>query len=168
MNHFTKSLESSDEITKQLKSLFDNDKRRGTIGEQQLENILSNYLGNETLGSKENNFLWNQQYKLKNGKIVDFVVRHPSLKKLIPIDSKFPLTKIRNIWDKDEITNEELKDVSDDVKRMIKDISDKYVKNNKETVDFALMFVPSESVYNFLIFKASEVFEYGAKNNVYI
>ena len=68
---------------------------------------------------------------------------------LIPIDAKFPMENFRALT---KATTDREKDdarklFTIDVKRHIKAISTKYVVTQEGTTDYALMYVPSESIY---------------------
>lgn len=126
----------------QLRSLQDilkNPKQRGTIlGEYYLETILSKVLPPKTFQT---------QYPFKNGEVVDAVVFVG--KKIIPIDSKFSLENYNRIIDahKDG-TNPEpfVAEFKKDIKKRIDETS-KYIRPAEDTLDFAFMFIPHESIY---------------------
>ncbi|MEK7124729.1 MAG: DNA recombination protein RmuC [Patescibacteria group bacterium] len=133
-------------FTDQLKSLQDilkNPKQRGILGEYYLETLLKNVL---PPGS------YQMQYNLgldeKTGKdlIVDAVVFVKD--KIIPIDSKFSLENYnRMVEEKNPAEKERLeKAFKADLKLRI-DETAKYVKPEKGTMDFALMFIPHEAIY---------------------
>ncbi len=113
-------------------------KIRGGVGEQILKDLLSQYI------PKENFYL---QYQFRSGQIVDAAVKIDQ--GLIPIDAKFPMenfakmTKAQNQAEKDGV----LAEFEKDVKKHIDDISKKYIVPDEGTIDFALMYIPSEPVY---------------------
>ncbi|HHX58533.1 MAG TPA: DNA recombination protein RmuC [Candidatus Moranbacteria bacterium] len=127
-------------FSEQLKSLQDilkNPKQRGVLGEYYLEESLKNVLPPNS---------YQMQYRFKNGEAVDAVVFVD--KKIIPIDSKFSLEtyeKILNCNDGD-LRKELQKKLKLDLKNRI-DETAKYVRPKENTVDFAFMFIPSESLY---------------------
>ncbi|HEB01472.1 MAG TPA: DNA recombination protein RmuC [Candidatus Portnoybacteria bacterium] len=135
-----KELGGMQEIGRQMKDLQDflrSPKLRGNIGEQVLKDLLVQVL-------PRSNF--DLQYQFSNGQIVDAVIKTD--KGMIPIDAKFPLENFRRLaqaeTEKDK--NHHLKTFSRDIKKHIDDISKKYV-SQEGTLDFALMYVPSEAVY---------------------
>lgn len=126
----------------QLRSLQDilkNPKQRGTIlGEYYLETILSRVLPPKTFQT---------QYQFKNGEAVDAVVFVD--KKIIPIDSKFSLENYNRIIDahKDGTDPEPfVAEFKKDIKKRIDETS-KYIRPEEDTLDFAFMFIPHESIY---------------------
>lgn len=128
------------EFSSQLKNLQDilkNPKQRGILGEYYLEETLKNVLPPNS---------YQMQYKFKDGIIVDAVVFVKE--KIIPVDSKFSLEnyeQLLNCSDSDSRAEWE-KRFKQDLKNRI-DETAKYVKPGEKTVDFAFMFIPSESIY---------------------
>lgn len=126
----------------QLRSLQDilkNPKQRGTIvGEYYLETILSRVLPPKTFQT---------QYQFKNGEAVDAVVFVD--KKIIPIDSKFSLENYNRIIEAHKEGNNPEPFVAEfkkDIKKRIDETS-KYIRPAEDTLDFAFMFIPHESIY---------------------
>lgn len=128
------------DFTSQLKNLQDilkNPKQRGVLGEYFLEETLKNVL-------PPNNF--QMQYKFSDGNIVDAVVFVKE--KIIPIDSKFSLENYEQLL---KCPDNQQRDALErqfklDLKNRIDETS-KYVKPEEKTMDFAFMFIPSESIY---------------------
>ncbi|MDD4902419.1 MAG: DNA recombination protein RmuC [Patescibacteria group bacterium] len=126
-----------------LQDILKNPKQRGILGEFFLEETLKNVLPPNA---------YEMQYKLgkdKEGKadlIVDAVVFVKD--KIIPIDSKFSLENYQKILDtSDAAERENLEKVfRQDLKNRIDETS-KYIKQEKGTMDFAFMFIPSEAIY---------------------
>ena len=131
----------------QLKSLQDilkNPKQRGVLGEYYLETVLKNVL---PPGS------YKMQYEFKDGSIVDAVIFVKD--QIVPIDSKFSLENYnRLIETRDEVERKRLEEAfRNDLKNRI-DETAKYIKPAEKTMEFALMFIPSEAVfYDMLINK---------------
>ncbi len=127
----------ADEL-KTLQNVLQNPKQRGVFGEFYLENVLGN-----VLSSKQ----FQMQYKFKDGETADAVV---FLEKgsILPIDSKFSLENYNRMVatdDKDERLRF-LAKVRSDLKGRI-DETAKYIRPSEGTMDFAFMFIPSESLY---------------------
>jgi DNA recombination protein RmuC len=117
---------------------------RGGLGEMTLNNILSELLPRQN---------FEEQHRFRNGVIVDAIVKAGN--KIIPIDSKFPLESFQRYItcseDKEKTSN--LKEFCRNVKAKIDDISEKYILEDEDTYDFALMYIPSENVYYQTILK---------------
>ena len=132
-------------------------KLRGNIGEQVLRDLLNQVLpkGNFSL-----------QYQFQEGQIVDAIVK--TKQGIIPIDSKFPLEGFKRISQaKLEEQEQYLREFVRDIKKHIDDISRKYILPQEGTVDFALMYVPSEPVYYEITLNQPELLEYGYDKKVY-
>jgi DNA recombination protein RmuC len=127
---------------KDLQDILKNPKQRGILGEYYLEETLKNVLPPNS---------YEMQYKLgttKEGKILipDAVVKIKD--KLVPVDSKFSLEHYEKLINcKEEQQRETFKNLfKQDLKNRI-DETAKYVRPDMQTVDFAFMFIPSESIY---------------------
>lgn len=121
-----------------FQEFFRSPKIRGQWGEASLKHLLREYFPEE---------LFTIQYKFSSGETVDAVLKLPD-KKLLPIDSKFPFDNFRKMIDEEEGERELYrKKFLEDVKKRIKEISEKYILPSENTVDFAVMYVPAEAVY---------------------
>lgn len=122
-------------IGSELKEIMSSSQKRGKLGEIMLENILSDVLPSEA---------WSKQYNLHTG-IVDIAVFTRDL--IIPIDCKFPLANYAN-WLKaeNELKPQFLKKFHRDVKARIDETS-KYVLPEFNTSDYAIMYLPAESIF---------------------
>lgn len=127
----------ADEL-KTLQNVLQNPKQRGVFGEYYLQSVLENVLPPGQ---------FQMQYKFRDGEIVDAVI---FLEKgqVLPIDSKFSLENYNRMIeaaDKDE-RERYLQRVKADLKGRIDETS-KYIRQSEKTMDFAFMFIPSESLY---------------------
>ena len=141
---------------KELQEYLTSPKLRGNIGEHVLKELLAQNFPKSS---------YKLQYHFKTGSIVDAVLI--TSQGLIPIDSKFPIDtfkKIAKATNKDEIAAIK-KDFERDVKKHVDDIARKYILAEEKTVDYALMYIPSESVYYELI-NSETVFDYAGQNRV--
>jgi len=131
-------------------------KLRGGVGEQVLKDLLSQYI------PKENFYL---QYQFRSGAIVDAVVKID--KGLIPIDAKFPMENFARMAKAQNEKEKELslKEFEKDVKKHIDAISGKYLVPDEGTIDFALMYIPSEPVY-YEILNSAPISEYAHQKHV--
>ncbi len=138
INETNKHVESVADELKTLQSVLQNPKQRGVFGEYYLDTVLGNVL---PVGS------YSLQYKFKDGEIVDAVV-FLDKGKILPIDSKFSLENYnRMVAAKDKAERAAFaKKVRDDLKGRIDETS-KYIRPHEKTMEFAFMFIPSESLY---------------------
>lgn len=126
----------ADEL-KTLQNVLQNPKQRGVFGEYYLQSVLENVLAPGQ---------FQMQYRFSDGEIVDAVI---FLEKglMLPIDSKFSLENYNRMIEasKEEKAALMLK-VKADLKNRIDETS-KYIRASEKTMDFAFMFIPSESLY---------------------
>ena len=127
----------ADEL-KTLQNVLQNPKQRGVFGEYYLESVLDNILPSKN---------YQMQYKFKDGEIVDAVV-FLDKGQILPIDSKFSLENYnRMVGEANKADREKLlAKVRTDLKNRIDETS-KYIRPSEKTMDFAFMFIPSESLY---------------------
>ena len=149
------------EIGRNMKELGDflkSPKLRGNIGEQVLKDLITQMF------PKNSFFL---QYQFKSGEKVDAAIQTDA--GILPIDSKFPMEnylKMSKAESKIEKTQYE-KEFIKDIKKHIDTISKKYILPGEGTMDFALMYVPSESVYYELV-NQTDLMDFARRERVYI
>ena len=132
-----------------LNRTLSNVKTRGILGEAQLENILASILSN-TLYEK------NVVTKRNSRDPVEFAVKIPDKEvqgsfMYLPIDSKFPTSIYDRIAEASEAGDSEglqraQRELEQRIRTEAKAISEKYI-DPPATTDFALMFLPTESLY---------------------
>lgn len=127
----------ADEL-KTLQNVLQNPKQRGVFGEYYLESVLENILPSKN---------YQMQYGFKDGQIVDAAV-FLDKGQILPIDSKFSLENYnRMVGEQSKPEREKLlAKVRNDLKLRIDETS-KYIRPSEKTMDFAFMFIPSESLY---------------------
>ncbi len=125
-----------------LEKVLSAPKARGGLGETFLSGLLS-----ECLPSSR----YELQYGFRDGARVDAVVR--LREGLVPVDSKFPLENFRRLVEAgtDEERRAASRRFSSDCRRHIDSIASAYIRPSEGTLELALMYVPSESVYYELI-----------------
>lgn len=117
-----------------LESVLGGVKTRGILGEVTLDRLLEDSLPSSQYGT---------QYRFASGEAADAVIFLRD-KKLLAVDSKFPLEAFRRIQtDGDEAR----RTFASAVKGHVDSIARKYIRPEENTLDLALMFVPSETVY---------------------
>lgn len=141
---------------KDLQSLLKSPKLRGNIGEQILKDLLSQMLPKQS---------FHMQYRFKTGVIVDAAIVTGN--GIIPIDSKFPMENYRKMTESEDEKEKKVyeKLFIQDVKKHIDDISSKYILTDEGTIDFALMYIPTESVY-YEITNFISLYEYSSRKRV--
>lgn len=131
-----------------LKKVLTNVKQRGSWGEIRLEQLLGQYL-------TEDQYVKNAKTNSKSKDFVEFAIKIPSKVDgqivLLPVDSKFPIEAYNRLVEAEESgdTAEILsckKELERSVKKHASDISNKYL-NPPYTTDFAVMFLPTESLF---------------------
>ena len=138
-----KKIESLSTDIVSLQNLLSDKKSRGTFGEVQLYQIMAAVFG------EKNDRIYETQYKLSNGTIVDAMLHAPLPMGDLPIDSKFPLENYQRMMDRTlgEVERQLAeKQFKQDVKKHIDDIFNKYV-TPQETSDQAVMFLPAEAIF---------------------
>lgn len=139
-----------------LQRVLTDKKLRGNFGEVQLSQILYNVFGEE-------GELYKLQYTMANeNKKVDAIVFCMEPIGLLPIDSKFPLENFNRIQEGIDMR----RDFIADVKKHITDIYEKYVK--LQDLNQAIMFIPSEAIYIYILANCPELIEFSYKNKVWI
>lgn len=132
-------------------------KLRGNIGEEVLKDLITQTFPK---GS------FHLQYSFKSGEKVDAAIQTSA--GILPIDSKFPMENFRRMATAE--TREERilakKDFNRDVKKHIQDIAKKYILPEENTLDFAFMYLPSETVF-YEVAQNQELLDYARKLRIY-
>lgn len=123
---------------KTLQNVLQNPKQRGVFGEYYLESVLENVLPPGQYA---------MQHKFRDGEIVDAVI-YLEKGQILPIDSKFSLENYNRFVEATDKAEKErlIAKVRMDLKGRIDETS-KYIRRAEKTMDFAFMFIPSESLY---------------------
>ncbi|MBN2510433.1 MAG: DNA recombination protein RmuC [Spirochaetales bacterium] len=139
---------------RQLNDLFLKPKLRGGLGERFLYQLLEDALPGK---------YWQRQYRFSSGAVVDAVIRLGQF--LVPVDSKFPKEGTDAL-----LHNPALKDqlqATKDIRRHIDTIREKYICPQEGTLQFALMYLPSEGLYHSLFIEEPlTLFDYALKSRV--
>jgi len=140
-----------------LKRVLSNVKTRGNIGEIQLSMLLEQILAPEQYEA-------NVKTRKGSDAIVEFAVKLPGRDDVrdfvyLPIDAKFPkdvYEQLLNAYDNADPAAIEAagKLLETTIKKMAKDISDKYLAP-PATTDFGIMFLPFEGIYAEVVRRAS-------------
>ena len=140
-----------------LKKVLSNVKMRGGIGEVQLAMLLEQILAPEQYAA-------NVKTKQNSADIVEFAIKLPgrddnNKQVWLPIDAKFPkdvYEQLQTAYDISDLPQIEIaqKNLEQTIKKMAKDISDKYI-DPPNTTDFGILFLPFEGIYAEVVRKAS-------------
>lgn len=140
-----------------LKRVLSNVKTRGNIGEIQLSMLLEQILAPDQYAA-------NVKTKPSGNDFVEFAVKLPGKDELndfvyLPIDAKFPKDIYEQLQDAYDQGNPQAiesagKQLETTIKKMAKDISEKYL-NPPYTTDFGILFLPFESIYAEVIRRSS-------------
>ncbi len=141
---------------KDLQQFLQSPKLRGNVGEQVLKELLGQMLPK---GS------FHLQYAFKSGNKVDAAIQTSA--GIVPIDSKFPMENFRKMMGGGSEAERKMyaKQFEKDVRGHIDAISKKYILTDEGTIDYALMYIPSEAVY-YEIVNNPDLFEYSNKMRI--
>ncbi|MCO5267371.1 MAG: DNA recombination protein RmuC [Brumimicrobium sp.] len=140
-----------------LKRVLSNVKMRGGIGEVQLSMLLEQILAPDQYEA-------NVKTKANSSDLVEFAIKLPGKESdgkhiWLPVDAKFPkdiYEQLQDAYDEgepDKITTAQ-KNLEQTIKKMAKDISEKYI-DPPGTTDFAILFLPFEGIYAEVVRKAA-------------
>jgi DNA recombination protein RmuC len=131
----------------QLQNILSSPKLRGNLGETLLEELVKQVIPQG---------FYEFQYTFRDGSKVDAVIK--TSERIIPIDSKFPKEEFERYVNasSDSEKNSAMARLSKAMKDQIDDIAEKYIKPSENTFDFAIMFIPSESMYYELLMHDSD------------
>ncbi len=121
------------QATQTMQSILGGAKSRGIFGEATLEKLLEDALPRA---------VFEMQYRFGTGDVVDAIIRIEE--RILCIDSKFPLDSYRRFLESGE---DHRREFAAAVRQHADSICKKYILPDEHTLDYALMFVPSESVY---------------------
>jgi len=141
---------------KDIQEFLQSPKLRGNIGEMVLKQLLEQMLPKKA---------FHLQYAFKSGEIVDAAIDTSA--GVIPIDSKFPMENFRKMMAGEDKKEKETarQNFINDVRKHIRMISSKYILTDEGTIDYALMYIPSEAVY-YEIVNDPDLFDYAGKHRV--
>ena len=129
-----------------FQAIFKSPKLTGQWGEASLDYMLSLYFPRRDA--------YELQYQFSSGEAADAVLKLPN-GRILPIDSKFPQDNFTQFINAIEVSQKEetRKALVARIKQDITDIAAKYIVPNENTVDFAMMYIPAESLYYEIVTK---------------
>jgi DNA recombination protein RmuC len=134
LGELQQSSQQMQQATQTLEHILGGTKSRGSFGEITLERLLEDCMHSSQYCT---------QFRFRSGEAADAVI-YLRDKKLMAIDSKFPLDAYRRLATEGE---EARKAFIGAVKGHADSIARKYILPEENTLEVALMFVPSETVY---------------------
>jgi DNA recombination protein RmuC len=143
---------------KELQDFLKSPKLRGNIGEQILKDLIGQMF-------PKNSF--HLQYTFKSGEKVDAAIQTDA--GILPIDSKFPMENFQKMLKHagtDDAYSAIQKEFIRDVKKHIDAIAKKYILPDEGTMDFALMYLPSEAIYYEMV-NIPDLMEFAKRSRVY-
>lgn len=149
------SLEEIQSQLNKLNALFTVPHIRGGIGEVLLEELLRNWLADS---------MYTLQYSFQDGSRADAVIFLGDF--CIAVDAKFPLESIRPAFETEGRGpgGGETKRV---LKKHMESIGKKYIRPEEGTLQFALMYIPSEKIYyHFFVDSAYKLYEEALRSGV--
>lgn len=152
VSNFSQMKEVLGQVQNQVKevssfqTIFKSPKLTGQWGEASLDYMLSLYFPRQDA--------YQLQYKFSSGEAADAVLKLPN-GRILPIDSKFPQDNFNQFINAVESAGKEesRKALVARIKQDITDIAAKYILPNENTVDFAMMYIPAESLYYEIVTK---------------
>jgi len=129
-----------------FQTIFKSPKLTGQWGEASLDYMLSLYFPRHDA--------YELQHQFSSGEAADAVLKLPN-GRILPIDSKFPQDNFNQFINAVESVSKEeaRKALVARIKQDITDIAAKYIVPNENTVDFAMMYIPAESLYYEIVTK---------------
>lgn len=131
-------------------------KGRGSMGEENLEEILRSVFPPN---------LWERQYNLGSGMVVDAIVK--TTNGILPIDAKFPLPAFERLVNAENPEDAETaqKEFQKDVKKRIDEVA-KYIRPEANTLNFSILFLPNENIYYEAAIRSGAIKEYADTKKV--
>lgn len=129
--------------TQQLASVLSNNQTRGGWGERILEDLL---ISNGLVEGVH----YQKQLSQVTGLRPDVTLLLPN-NRTVPIDVKFPYSEIQKMANADSraAKDQHMRQFVSDVKGKITKVAE-YIRPDKETLDYAILFVPNEMIFSFI------------------
>jgi DNA recombination protein RmuC len=164
IRHTSKNAEDLYKVTSSLKEALSSTGKRGRWGERMAEDIL------KSAGFMENVNYYRQKTLKSSGSRPDYTFIMPS-GAILNMDVKFPLENYLKYLEESDDTARRARVASfaKDVKDRIKEVSGRdYIDPAENTLDFALLFIPNEQVFGFMMEKCPDVLDFAFEKKVAI
>ncbi len=145
----TATLQRTNQEIASFQNLLKSPKIRGSFGEVLLGNLLGDVLPADR---------YELQYTFgSSGETADAIIRLQD-SYIVAVDAKFPLANYQNMQAESDSARKQAlrKTFLRDVKKHIKDISQKYIVPQAQTLDYAFMYIPVETIYYEMMVHESE------------
>ncbi len=131
--------------TTELNKILSNSQLRGGWGERAVQQLFT------SVGFLENQHYYIQRFLGNSSNKPDFTILLPG-DRLLVVDAKFPLANLQAYVQSDNKDDKVRYDKAfiTDVKDKVKEIATKYISEEHGTCDYAIMFVPSEAVFDYI------------------
>jgi DNA recombination protein RmuC len=148
--------------TQQLATVLSNNQTRGEWGERIIEDLLTSN------GLIEGVHYLKQQKQQASTLRPDITLLLPN-KRTVPVDVKFPFAQIQKLNETDNKTAQEqhLKQFASDLKVKVDKVAE-YIDPERQTLDYAILFVPNEMLFSFINQKLPEIIDLAMSKRVMI
>lgn len=124
-----------------FQELLRSPKLRGGVGEYLLAELLAQVLPQSS---------FSLQHTFRDGRRADAVIRLDE--RLLVVDAKFPLENFNRLRDDEELDEAKARRAfARDLRRHVDAIAERYIRPVEGTFDFAMMYLPAESIYQELL-----------------
>lgn len=146
-------------LHKDIESILQNPQERGSFGEKHLGLLLEDHLPPDMYGTRK---------KVVGNKTPDAYIESPEGK--ICIDSKFPMDNYERYSEADDEDEQKKyqRKFRRDVEKQLEKIASDYVRPEEGTTQFAFAFIPSESIYYYLVTEEHELLHEYTKKGVQV
>jgi DNA recombination protein RmuC len=162
LQHHTELAAKLEVSTQALSKVLSNNQARGAWGERIIEDIL------QANGLQEGTHYLKQSSQTTRGARPDITLILPNHRN-VPVDVKFPYSEITKMSEAptQKAKQEHLKQFERDIKSKIDKVAE-YIDPTKETLDYAILFVPNEMVFSFINQKLPQVVDHAISKRVLI
>lgn len=162
IRHTSRNAEELFRVTSSLKEALSSTGRRGRWGERMAEDIL------KAAGFMENVNYYRQKTLKTSGSRPDYTFIMPN-GAILNMDVKFPLENYLKYLEETEeaAAKARINAFSKDVKERIKEVSGRdYIDPAENTLDFAMLFIPNEQIFGFMMEKCPDVLDFAFEKKV--
>jgi DNA recombination protein RmuC len=164
IRHTSRNAEELFKVTASLREALSSTGKRGRWGERMAEDIL------RSAGFMENVNYYRQKTLKTSGSRPDYTFIMPN-GAVLNMDVKFPLENYLRYLDEVEesAAKARVQAFAKDVKERIKEVSSRdYIDPEENTLDFAMLFIPNEQVFGFMMEKCPDVLDFAFEKKVAI